>query len=73
MNVLVKEDGTISPKQKEILQLQSKFYENPYQAEVNIEFKFKYHNDLKLSDIEKEQTNAKPSFQEITHALNNWN
>ena len=71
MTCLVREDGSISRNQKEILELQVKFYRNLYSANTSVEFKFVEHNGNKLSEEEKQNMDRKVTFEEVTVALKN--
>ena len=75
MNVVTKEDGTVSNKQKNILEQQTRFYRNLYATDVNINFSFISNSGIKLSEDEKAFMNEPISLEELTVALKSmkWN
>ena len=52
-NCIVKEDGTVSRKQKDILLEQQKFYQKLYTADLDISFTFKNTSGTQLTDSER--------------------
>ena len=69
---LVKEDGTISRKQKDILTMQAKYYAKLYKSDPEIIFSFINHSrDKLLTEDEKAKTNEPLCLGELTNALNN--
>ena len=70
---LVRTDGSVSCNQKEILRMQTDFYKTLYTSDVYIEFEFE--NDrvhgVKLTEQEKESTDAPLTLEELTFALKN--
>ena len=53
MFCLVKENGTMTKNQKEILDLQAKFYSNLYTSDVEIDFKNNTYDGSKLTNEER--------------------
>ena len=69
MTVLVKEDGSMSRNQKEILKLQANFYERLYTTEPEISFCFVNNSDCKLMPEEEKETNKELELEELTIVL----
>ena len=63
---LVKEDGTISRNQKEILGLQNQFYQRLYKSNPEINFQFFNNSDKQLSQEDKERLDQKVTLEELT-------
>ena len=69
MNCVIREDGTISKKQRDILKEQANFYQRLYKADTSIEFTFVNKTDVKLSDVEKASLEKDIELEELAKAI----
>ena len=71
MTCLIKPDGSVSKKQKEILAMEAKFYKNLCTADPEIAFCFTNDTGIKLTDDQEVQLERPLELQELSFALNN--
>ena len=69
MTCVVIEDGRISKRQKDILHMQSKFYQKLYTANSEVQFTFTNNNGNKLTEIKKLETDRDLTLDELTKSV----
>ena len=71
MTCTIMPDGSISTRQKDILEMQAKFDRQLYTSDNEIEFLFKNQMEIKLTQSEKEATDRPLTLEKISQAVKN--
>ena len=69
MKCTIKDDGSITRDQDEILKEQAKFYKKLYTADENVEFNYTNEENIMLNELEKMTTDVDITLKEISSAV----